>query len=248
MQTVLIVDDDPHIRDVLDFALQQGGFSVRQAENGLEALESIATAMPHLVILDIMMPELDGTEVCRRLRQQGGAAAQLPLLFLTSRDDEIDRVLGLELGGDDYITKPFSPRELLARVKAVLRRTEAAPHTPSDSAEPPAAPATEPSPKEDLILSHGKLTLHLGRFEAFWEQNLIDLTATEFGMLRTLMQRPGFVFSRDQLMDGAYDAQHYVSDRTIDSHVRRVRAKFAALGGSPIETVHSLGYKLSPCL
>lgn len=228
MPKILLVDDDPHIRDMVRFALAREGFSVVEAENGVEALRRAEDERPDLVILDIMMPEMDGTEVCRRLRRD----SRVPIVFVSSRDDEIDRIIGLELGGDDYVGKPFSPRELVARVKAVLRRTEAV------SVPPPITPAE---------LRHGRLRLDLDGFRAFWDEAEVVLTVTEFSMLRTLAERPGKAFTRDGLMDGAYALEHYVSDRTIDSHVRRVRAKFQAVGGAPVETVHGLGYKLSAC-
>jgi two-component system OmpR family response regulator len=228
MVKILLVDDDPHIRDMVGFALRRENFAVSEAENGAEALERAASDRPDLVVLDIMMPEMDGTEVCRRLRQRG----KVPIIFLSSRDEEIDRVLGLELGGDDYIGKPFSPRELVARVKAVLRRVEA---------------GREPPPQRPAELRHGSLRLDLDGFRAFWGEAEIVLTVTEFGLLRTLAERPGKAFSRDMLMDGAYELERYVSDRTIDSHIRRVRAKFLAAGGEPVETVHGLGYKLASC-
>lgn len=228
MPKILLVDDDPHIRDMVRFALAREGFAVVEAENGVEALRRAEDDRPDLIILDIMMPEMDGTEVCRRLRRD----SRVPIVFVSSRDDEIDRILGLELGGDDYVGKPFSPRELVARVKAVLRRTEA------NAAPPPATPSE---------LRHGRLRLDLDGFRAFWDEAEVVLTVTEFSILRTLAQRPGKAFTRDGLMDGAYALEHYVSDRTIDSHVRRVRAKFQAVGGAPVETVHGLGYKLSAC-
>ncbi len=229
MPTILLVDDDPHIRDMLRFALTREGLAVAEAENGVQALDMAASLRPDLIILDIMMPEMDGTEVCRQLRRH----SRVPIVFLSSRDDEIDRVLGLELGGDDYVGKPFSPRELVARVKAVLRRT---------ADMPTAAPSAD-----DGRLVRGRLTLDLDGFRAFWDGAEVVLTVTEFSILRTLARRPGKVFTRDGLMDGAYALDHYVSDRTIDSHVRRVRAKFQAVGGAPVETVHGLGYKLSAC-
>ncbi len=225
---ILLVDDDPHIRDMVGFALRRENFVVSEAENGVEALERAASERPDLIVLDIMMPEMDGTEVCRRLRRD----TKVPIIFLSSRDEEIDRVLGLELGGDDYIGKPFSPRELVARVKAVLRRVEAA------ATPPPAHPAE---------LRQGRLRLDLDGFRAFWDEVEVILTVTEFALLRTLAERPGKAFSRDTLMDGAYTLDRYVSDRTIDSHIRRVRAKFQAAGGEPVETVHGLGYKLASC-
>ena len=226
--TILVVDDDPHIREVVRFALEKAGMKVVEAADGKEALEAWASVSPDLVVLDILMPEMDGTDVCRRIR----ASASTPIIFLSSRDDEIDRVVGLELGGDDYVTKPFSPRELVARVRAVLRRAAAV------------APERD-APRK--VSTHGRLKLDLDRFEASWGDEALVLTVTEFGLLRTLLGYPGKVFSRDELMDGAYSWQNIVTDRTIDSHIRRLRRKFAAVGAEPIETVHGVGYKLGPC-
>jgi len=181
------------------------------------------------VVLDIVMPELDGTEVCKALRR----VSAVPIVFLSSRDDEVDRILGLELGGDDYVTKPFSPRELTARVRAILRRGKGEAPDPVASGEP--------------RIEHGRLRLNLDRYTAFWQDQEVVLTLTEFGILRTLLGHPGKVFNRDQLMDGSYQDYRVVSDRTIDSHVRRVRAKFKALGADPIETLHGIGYRLGTC-
>ena len=225
MSRILLIDDDPAIRDIVRFALAREGFEVVEAADGTRGLELAARSVPDLVLLDVMMPGPDGMEVCRRLRARG----RTPIIFLSSRDDEIDRVLGLELGGDDYVTKPFSPRELVARVKAVLRRTVA------------------PEPEAPKTLERGRLRLDLEGFRAFWDGAEVVLTATEFGLLRTLAERPTKVFSRDALMDGAYGADHYVSDRTVDSHIRRIRAKFQEVGGAPVETAHGLGYKLADC-
>jgi len=227
MAKILIVDDDAHIREVLSFALDAAGYTVVEAANGVEAVECFQQQQPSLVILDIMMPEMDGTEVCRRLRQQ----SMVPIIFLTSKDEEIDRVVGLELGADDYVSKPFSPRELVARVKANLRRAQADSVADSQSA----------------IKQHGKLKLDLDRVIASWDGQAVELTSTEFGILRTLIQFPGKVYARNELMQQAYADHRYVSDRTIDSHVRRVRAKFSEIGGDPVETVHGIGYKLSSC-
>jgi len=229
MTKILLIDDDPHIRDIVRFALNREGFAVVEAGDGVQGLALARADSPDLILLDIGMPEMDGTEVCRRLRRE----SRVPIIFLSSRDDEIDRILGLELGGDDYVTKPFSPRELTARVKAVLRRMV-----------PP-----EPAVREvsDPVLRHNRLRLDLDGVRAFWDETEVVLTATEFGLLRTLADRPGKVFSRDALMDGAYATERYVADRTVDSHIRRVRAKFQAVGGAPVETVHGLGYKLSDC-
>jgi len=227
MQKILVVDDDPHIREVVCFALQKAGYATLTAADGRAALTVAARERPALVVLDILMPEMDGTEVCRRLRSES-ASTTLPILFVSSKDDEIDRILGLELGGDDYVSKPFSPRELVARVKAILRRVSA----------PPEAAA---------MLQHGRLRLDLERYRAEWDGREITLTLTEFGILRTLLERPGKVCTRDHLMNTAYELHKIVSDRTIDSHVRRVRSKFAAVGAEPIETLHGIGYKLGDC-
>ena len=228
MSRVLIVDDDPAIRDVVRIALNRDGFDTTEAVDGAAALAQCAAAAPDLVVLDVMLPEMDGTEVCRALRRHSA----VPILFLSSRDSEVDRVVGLEIGGDDYLTKPFSPRELVARVRALLRRT--AIHAMS-------APAT------GTMLAHGRLRLDTETLRVTWDGAEVVLTATELGVLRALMARPGRVFSRDELMDRAYAAEHVVSDRTIDSHVRRVRAKFAALGAAPIETLPVFGYRLGTC-
>jgi two-component system OmpR family response regulator len=225
-KTILVVDDDASIREVIKFALEKSGFQAIEATDGEQALTVFAAEAPDLVLLDVMMPELDGTEVCKRLR----ATSRVPIIFLSSRDDEIDRVLGLELGGDDYITKPFSPREMVARVKAVLRRFEPI----------PPAPPTSPAPEEQL--THGELRLDLVRIKAYWGEHEVELTVTEFGMLRTLMSYPGKVYSRDELMRHAYRDHTIVSDRTIDSHITRLRRKFERLGADPIKTVHGLGY------
>jgi two-component system OmpR family response regulator len=229
MARILVADDDAHIREVLCFALGKAGFETLTAENGAEALACCLRQRFDAVVLDILMPEMDGTEVCRRLRNQPSTAG-LPILFLSSKDDEIDRVLGLELGGDDYVTKPFSPREVVARVRALLRR---------------ASPATAADPERHW--RHHRLRLDGERYRAWWDEREIVLTLTEFGILRTLITRPGKVFRRDQLMDQAYELHRVVSDRTIDSHVRRVRAKLADVGADVIETAHGIGYRLGSC-
>ncbi|AEI67676.1 response regulator transcription factor [Corallococcus macrosporus] len=223
--TVLVVDDDPHLREIVRFALEQGGFRVDEAPDGRAALAQVDRALPALIVLDIMMPELDGLAVCREVRRKH----ELPIVFLSSRDDEVDRILGLELGGDDYLTKPFSPRELVARVKAVLRRARPAP----EAEVPPAR-----------MQSRGPLRMDAERWRAWWRDTEVVLTVTEFQLLATLLRVPGKVFTRDELMNRVYD-DVVVSDRTIDSHVRRVRQKFASAGGDVIETVHGLGYRLA---
>ncbi len=228
MTRVLIVDDDPAIRDVVRIALCRGGFETVEAADGAAALRQFAATAPDLVVLDVTLPEMDGTDVCRALRRQ----SRVPILFLSSRDDEVDRVVGLEIGGDDYVTKPFSPRELVARVRAILRRLE----------PPGAVVASLPD-----ALAHGRLRLDLGSLRVTWDDKEVTLSATELGVVRTLLARPGRVFSRDELMDRAYATERVVSDRTIDSHVRRVRARFAELGATPIETLPGFGYRLGPC-
>jgi two-component system OmpR family response regulator len=232
-RTVLVVDDDPHIRQLLVFALEKAGLSTREAGDGEAALAAVAQARPDLVVLDINMPKLDGLEVCRRLRAQG----DLPILFLSSRDDEIDRVLGIELGGDDYVVKPFSPREVVARVSAILRRASAAPPTPSADGLAPDA------------LIHGRLGLDPQSWTARWDAREAPLTVTEFTILRSLMAAPAKVFSRDAIIDRLHGPGFAITDRTIDSHVRNLRAKFAELGGHDvIETKPGVGYRLGPCL
>jgi len=221
---VLIVDDDPDIRKLVQSSLEMEGFEAVAIANGQTALEQFEAIDPDLVILDVLMPGMSGTELCRELRQR----SSVPILFLSGRGEEIDRIIGLELGADDYMSKPFNPRELVARVRAILRRT--APAAATDDA--------------DRVIRHGKLRIDLERFEAFFGEELVELTKTEFMLLRTLMRRPGKVYSRDELIRGAYEDQIHVSDRTIDSHIRRLRNKLYDVGADPIETVRGVGYKL----
>ena len=225
--SILVVDDDPHIRDVVRFAFEKTGMLISTAQDGKEALRQFDRNVHELVVLDIGMPEMDGLEVCREIRK----TADTPILFLSARDEEIDRILGLEIGGDDYVTKPFSPRELVARVNAILRR-----------ARTTAAPA---APK---AMNHGGLTIDPdGRSVAFQDKP-VSLTALEFDILKTLLARPGFVFTRELILDAAYSGNIHVADRTIDSHVRNIRAKMAAAGcESAIETVHGVGFRLGRC-
>lgn len=226
--TVLIVDDDPHIREVLRYALEKEGIAVIEAENRERGLEEALDKAPSLIVLDVMMPELSGLELCRELRK----TKNIPILFLSSRDSELDRILGLELGGDDYVVKPFSPRELMARVKAMLRRVSMQ------------AQADQSSP-ETLVCA--QLTLNLKNYNAFWQETVITLTATEFNLLHTFMLSPNKVFTRNDLIDGDIFKDIF-TDRTIDSHIRRLRQKFSAVGcQSLIETVHGFGYKLGSC-
>ena len=227
---ILVADDDPHIRDIICFALEKAGMAAISARDGAEALNLASEESPDLLVLDIGMPELDGLEVCRRLRR----SSDLPILFLSARDEEVDRVVGLELGGDDYLTKPFSPRELVARVRAILKRVNAA---PASTARPASA-----------VLSRGDLTLDPDAHIASLAGRPVALTALEFAIVKTLIARPGQVFSRERILDMAYGGTIHVSDRTIDSHIRNIRAKLAAAGGTEaIETVHGVGFRIGAC-
>jgi two-component system OmpR family response regulator len=234
VKQILVVDDDPHLRDVVVYTLQREGYGVTAVGDGRAALDALLPATARvfdLVVLDILMPEVDGLEVCRRLR--ASARSAVPVVFLSSRDEEIDKVLGLEMGGDDYVTKPFSPRELAARVKAVLRRADAA-----------VAAAAQPAADRAPPLRVGPVVLDLARHEVTCRDAALRLTVTEFGLLAALMERPGVVLSRAQLMERAYAYDNLITERTIDTHVKRVRRKFRDAGHDPIETVHGVGYKL----
>ena len=227
-RTILVVDDDPHIRDVVAFALEKAGMHPVEAKDGREALACFTREQPQLVVLDVNMPEMDGLDVCREIRK----SSETPILFLSSRDEEIDRIVGLEIGGDDYVTKPFSPRELVARVSAILKRAR-------QDNTPPA------SPKE---LTHGLLALNEEQHCARFDSTPVELTATEFAILRGMLQHPQRVFERDGIMRIAYSQNIHVSDRTIDSHIRHIRGKFAALGcDTVIDTVRGVGYKVGSC-
>jgi len=231
--TLLIVDDDAHIRDVLRYALENEGFTVLEAADGKQGLALALSQNPQLLILDVMMPEMNGLDLCRELRK----TSKIPILFLSSRDSELDTVLGLEFGGDDYVSKPFSPRELLARVKAMLRRHA---YASEPSYNNPAADSKE--------LQHGDLTLSSETYRVFWKEHPLTLTTTEFNLLHTFMLSPQRCFSREALcqLDIFRDV---VSDRTIDSHIRRLRAKFSILNcNTVIETMHGFGYQLGSCL
>jgi two-component system, OmpR family, response regulator len=228
-RTILVVDDDPHIRQLLVFALAKAGLDTLEAEDGEAALAQAREHRPDLIVLDINMPRMDGIEVCRRLRGEG----DLPILFLSSRDDEIDRILGIELGADDYVTKPFSPREVVARVMAILRRVSGRP------------PEVE---RAATTLKHGRLTLDPEGWQAQWGEDAVALTVTEFGILRTLAAMPAKVFSRDAIIDRLRGPGFALTDRTIDSHVRNLRAKFAGHGAEDlIETRPGIGYRIGAC-
>jgi two-component system, OmpR family, response regulator ChvI len=225
---VAVVDDEPSLRETVSFALRRDGYRVEVFRDGLEAWDTLQRTLPDVVILDILMPRMDGLELCRRLR---GLSERLPILFLTSRDEELDRVLGLELGADDYLCKPFSMRELAARVKVLLRR---------------AAVRQEPlGGAEERVLDVGGLRLDLRRYQASWRGTPVRLTVTEFTLLHALARHPGHVKSRAQLLEEGYPNDAYVSDRTIDSHIKRLRKKLAEADPelSCIETVYGLGYR-----
>ena len=219
MSKILLVDDDPSIRDVVRFALEKDGYGVIEAGNGVEALSAFAAKNPDLIILDIMMPEMDGTEVCRRIRQD----SRVPIVFLSSRDDEIDRVLGLELGGDDYVTKPFSPRELIARARALLRRST-------------------PAFARDRI-ECGPISIDLIQHRATRDGEALPLSPTEYRLLTHLVQSPGQVFGREQLLNRVWGYDKEIDQRTVDVHIRRLR-KVLNKGGKPdlIRTVREYGY------
>ncbi|MDB5360680.1 MAG: two-component system response regulator CreB [Rhodospirillales bacterium] len=226
---ILVVDDEPHIREVICFALDRAGMTTTTAHDGTDALARFGETCPDLIILDIGMPETDGLEVCRQVRK----TSDVPILFLSARDEEIDRVLGLEIGGDDYVTKPFSPRELVARVNVILKRA-----TPR-----PAMPEPEATP-----LLRGALALHPLSHLATFDGVQISLTAIEFEIIKALLSRPEMVFNRDRIMALAYSPNTHVSDRTIDSHIRNIRAKLALAGcDSAIDTVHGVGFRIGRC-
>ena len=223
---ILVVEDDPHIREIIRFALTRAGMEAFEARNGAEALHKAQALAPDLIVLDIGLPEMDGLEVCRQIRRK----AETPILFLSARDEEIDRILGLDLGADDYVSKPFSPRELVARVNAILKRVRA-------------APAPEPS-----AISRGALKVSPEAHEARFADTDLCLTALEFAMVKTLLARPQMVFSREKILDAAYPGTVHVADRTIDSHIRNIRAKFANLGcDSAVDTVHGVGFRIGRC-
>jgi two-component system, OmpR family, response regulator len=226
---ILAVDDDLHIREVIRVALRRAGMTVVEARDGKEALARFTGEPPDLIVLDIGMPELDGLDVCRQVRK----TSDVPILFLTARDEEIDRVLGLEIGADDYVTKPFSPRELVARINAILRRV-----APRDAEARPSQAA----------LGQGALSIDPAQHIAAFAGQPLRLTAIEFGILKAFLGRPTAVFSREQIMAAAYQLNIQVSDRTIDSHIRNIRAKLAAVDcDNAIETIHGVGFKLGRC-
>ena len=227
-QTIALVDDDRHILESVQMTLEQEGFAVRTYTDGESALQGLMTRPADLAVLDIKMPRMDGMELLQRLR----ARSAMPVIFLTSKDDELDELMGLRLGADDYITKPFSQRLLLERIRALLRRNEAS------RAEGSGAAPTG-------VIGRGDLTLDETKHQCLWKGQDIQLTVTEFLLVKALAARPGMVKSRDQLIDAAHGENVYVDDRTIDSHIKRLRRKFRAVDDEfdQIETLYGIGYR-----
>ena len=234
-QVIALVDDDRNILTSVSIALQAEGFMTRVYSDGAAALKAFADNPPDLGVFDIKMPQMDGMELLRRVREMGGPVGAMPVIFLTSKDDELDEALGLAMGADDYIAKPFSQRLLIARIRAILRRRdlERGQAGPSDN-----------GPDEQLIV-RGRLTMDPARHKVVWDGKDVTLTVTEFLILEALAQRPGVVKSRNQLLDIAYQDDVYVDDRTIDSHIKRVRRKFRTADPDfdAIETLYGVGYR-----
>ena len=228
-QTIALVDDDRNILTSVSIALESEGYRVETYTDGASALDGLMARPPNLAIFDIKMPRMDGMELLRRLRQK----SDLPVIFLTSKDDEIDELFGLKMGADDFITQPFSQRLLVERVKAVLRRVAARDGT------------AKPTGQQAKSLERGQLVMDQERHTCTWKGEPVTLTVTEFLILHSLAQRPGVVKSRDALMDAAYDEQVYVDDRTIDSHIKRLRKKFKSTDDDfeMIETLYGVGYR-----
>ncbi len=233
MPTIALVDDDRNILASVSIALEAEGYRTMTYTDGVSALDGFKTSPPDLAILDIKMPRMDGMELLRRLRQK----SDMPVIFLTSKEEEIDELFGLKMGADDFIRKPFSQRLLVERVKTLLRRS-----TSKDGANP-----KEAGPK---VLERGQLRMDPERHICTWKSEAVTLTVTEFLILQALASRPGVVKSRDALMDAAYDDQVYVDDRTVDSHVKRLRKKFKSVDEAfdMIETLYGVGYRFKEAL
>jgi DNA-binding response OmpR family regulator len=227
---VAIVDDEEAVRSSIALALQREGLRVAPYADGMLAWEAFTHGLPDLVVLDIIMPRVDGLELCRRLRQ---VSQTLPIIMLTSRDEELDKVVGLELGADDYLCKPFSLRELIARIRVLFRRLDL---------------SHMPGVEKPRLLQVASLLLDLDRFSASWNGQPLLLTVTEFRLLEALVRHPGHVKTRQQLVGSGYPDDAYVSERAIDTHIKRLRQKLISLDGnfSAIETVHGLGYRYRP--
>jgi two-component system response regulator ChvI len=229
MSRIALVDDDRNILTSVSMTLEAEGFEVETHNDGQSALDAFNKRMPDLAVLDIKMPRMDGMDLLQRLRQK----TSMPVIFLTSKDDEIDEVLGLRMGADDYVKKPFSQRLLVERIRALLRRQDAIAGEEIEETE------------ETKVMVRGELVMDPLRHAVKWKGRDVSLTVTEFLLLQALAQRPGFVKSRDQLMDVAYDDQVYVDDRTIDSHIKRLRKKMRNTDDdfSAIETLYGIGYR-----
>ncbi|MFD1329834.1 response regulator transcription factor [Mycoplana ramosa] len=236
MQTIALVDDDRNILTSVSIALEAEGYRVETYTDGASALDGLLARPPQLAIFDIKMPRMDGMELLRRLRQK----SDLPVIFLTSKDEEIDELFGLKMGADDFITKPFSQRLLVERVKAVLRRASS-----REAAAAGASTAVKAGDVQARSIERGQLAMDQERHTCTWKGEPVTLTVTEFLILHALAQRPGVVKSRDSLMDAAYDEQVYVDDRTIDSHIKRLRKKFKMVDADfdMIETLYGVGYR-----
>ncbi|HVM38694.1 MAG TPA: response regulator transcription factor [Sphingomicrobium sp.] len=228
---IALVDDDRNILTSVSIALQAEGFVTRVYSDGATALKALADNPPDLGVFDIKMPRMDGMELLRRVRE----FSAMPVIFLTSKDDELDEALGLAMGADDYISKPFSQRLLIARIRALLRRQDLARGMPGDARDEP----------EPALLERGRLVMDPARHKVLWDGKDVTLTVTEFLILEALAQRPGVVKSRNQLLDIAYQDDVYVDDRTIDSHIKRIRRKFRAADPQfdAIETLYGVGYR-----
>ncbi len=228
VSSILVVDDEPSIVELIDFNLQKTGYQVLKAENGHEALQLVRNNKPDLIILDLMIPGIDGIEVCRRLKGQQETAA-IPIIMLTAKNEEVDKIVGLELGADDYMTKPFSPRELMARVKAVLRRSH------------------KDSIQHDGELVVGKLRLNFSSYTAYLDQEKLELTPKEYELLKLFITNVGRAYTREQLLEKVWGYEYFGDTRTVDVHVRHLRAKMAAEPkvAEAIETVRGVGYRFS---
>lgn len=229
-QSIVLVDDDRNILTSVSMALETEGFQVQTYHDGDEALRGLSQRPANLAVLDIKMPRLNGMELLQKLRQNP-ATAHMPVIFLTSKDEEVDEIMGLRMGADDYITKPFSQRLLLERIRALLRREQL---------------QSQPGTNDPgTVMVRGDLVLDSGRHTCSWKGKDVDLTVTEFLLVKALATRPGHVKNRDQLMDGAYGESIYVDDRTIDSHIKRLRKKFKHIDPdfAQIETLYGVGYR-----
>jgi two-component system phosphate regulon response regulator PhoB len=225
-ELILVVDDEEDLVELVAFNLERSGFETIRAFNGREAIDLATEKLPRIIVLDLMLPDVDGLEVFRTLRRQE-RTAQIPIIMLTAKADEVDRVVGLELGADDYVTKPFSPRELVLRIKAILRRASE-------------APAAKPA-----IVEFGPIKLDPDRFEVFIDGEEVILTSTEFRLLQELITRRGRVLTRKYLLENVWGYVHNVTDRTVDTHIKRLRQKIGPAGAAYIETIRGVGYRFA---